>query len=213
MLMPLSNSNFAENEFGNLNLGDVRLNSRAIAVAMLINGSPQSSFPDAANGRKSELKGFYRFFQNDQTNDQNVLETHYRNTILRVAECNDDILLVSDSIFIVPAKYSMFENLKDLGKGKNNGLRIHYMIAVNARTHDILGITDLRIIDEDIKHTDISLEDESDIWFFVANQTFNKIDQYLSKEEADKLTKRCIFVGDRESDDFSLLFNYSISIQ
>ena len=82
MLLPLTNKSFVEQEFGSLDLGDNRLNKRALKVAEMINETPSLSFPDAASGNKAELKAFYRFFQNENVTDQKLMQSHYFNTIV-----------------------------------------------------------------------------------------------------------------------------------
>ncbi len=204
MLIPLDNKSFVKQEFENLNLNDARLNERALKVCEMINANPSLSFPNASRGNKDELKAFYRFFQNKNVTDQNVLQTHYKNTILRCFESKCPIFLITDSIYMSPAKYKSMDGLKDLGKGKKNGLRMHYMIAVNANTGDVLGITDLRIIRDEITKTNITLKDESDIWKLVAQATVKNIKNLLPEKDAEKLISACTYIADREGDDYDL---------
>jgi len=170
-----------------LDLNDARLTERALKVCKMINANPSLSFPNGSRGNRYELKALYRFFQNENVTDQNVLQTHYKNTILRCFESKCPIFLITDTTYMSPAKCKSMEGLKDLGKGKGNGLRIHYIIAVNAKTGDVLGITDLRIISDEITETDITLEDESDIWKLVAETTVSRIKDFLPEKEAEKL--------------------------
>ncbi len=204
MLMPLPNKEFIEEEFIGLDLGDERLNKRVLKVGELINGNPSLSFPNASRAVNAELKAFYRFFQNEKTTDQKLLSTHYYNTIQRCLECNDRILLITDSTFASPAKSKTMDGLKDMGKGKGNMLRIHYMIAVQESNGEVLGITDFRVIGKDLQQTDISLEDESDVWKLVATATVRRIKDSLGEKEGAKLISLCTYVADREGDDFDL---------
>jgi hypothetical protein len=209
MLIPLDNRSFAEQEFGGLDLGDKRLNKRALKVGEMINGNPSLSFPEAGEGDKAELKAFYRFFQNADVTDQKLLETHYRNTLERCQACGNGILLVTDSTYLSPAKAETMKGLKDIGgsgKKKGNGLRIHYMIAVDERRGDVLGITDLKILGADLGRISSRLEDESDLWKWVGEETVKRIRIFFPEKEADKLISRMIYIADREGDDFDLFF-------
>ena len=213
MLLPLTNKSFVNQEFGLLDLGDKRLNKRALKVAGMINETPSLSFPDAAVGNKAELKAFYRFFQNEKISDQKLMKCHYNNTINRMNECSNDILLINDTMFVSPAKSKSMDGLKDMGKGKGNGIRIHYMIAVDALTGDTLGITDLRILGESLGKTNITLKDESDLWKLVAKTTVKRIKDILTKKEAKRLIKRCTFEGDREADDYDLFLHLLLDLE
>jgi hypothetical protein len=203
MQLPLSNNSFVIQEFGNLNLGDQRLNKRAIEVAKMINKSPQLSFPNAAMGKKDELKAFYRFFQNEKVTDQRLLETHYSNTTLRSNEVKRPVLLVTDSVFMMPAKKNTMDGLKTKGTSENNNLRIHYMIAINASNGDVLGITDLRIIGKNLSNTNIKLNKECDIWSLVAKTTINRAKSIL-KNDFEEFKSKLIFIADREADGFHI---------
>jgi hypothetical protein len=76
MLIPLDNESFVEQEFGDLDLNDARLTERALKVCEMINANPSLSFPNGSRGNRYELKALYRFFQNENVTDQNVLQNH-----------------------------------------------------------------------------------------------------------------------------------------
>lgn len=199
MEIPLTNQQFIDSEFSQLDLGDKRLNERGKKVASMINREPSSSFPSSSLS-KGELKGFYRFFQNGKVNEQNVLSTHYLNTIQRCLSSKDHILLIADTTYVTTAKKMPF--LKTTGKlAQNSGIRIHYIIAVTAKNHSVLGITDLIIVDERSKKY---LYKESDVWKITINRTVNRIKKYAGLQ-GKKLISNCTFVGDREADDLSLI--------
>ena len=73
-------------------------------------------------------------------------------------EVDGPIPLITDSTFMAPAKKETMEGLKTKGLGKNNGLRIHYMVAVHAHTGDFLGITRLYVIGDDVKKIHPNME-------------------------------------------------------
>ena len=59
--------------------------------------------------------------------------------------------LISDSTFICPPKWQRMDCLKSKGGAQNNNLRIHLMISIDGKTGDLLGITDLKIMGDNIK--------------------------------------------------------------
>jgi hypothetical protein len=74
-----------EEELAGINLGDERLNRRAISIAQRAVEGPGKSFPKMVKDA-SELEAFYRFFQNEQVEPKAILEPHRRAT---VARCNE----------------------------------------------------------------------------------------------------------------------------
>lgn len=203
MLIPISNENFITNEFCGLKFGDHRLNERAMKVAKIINESPNLSFPNAAKGKRGELKALYRFFQNDKVTLDKIMETHYHNTIQRCLQSFGPILLVTDSVFMMPVKWKMMEGLKVKGTKNNDTLRIHYMIAIDGKTHEILGITDFRIIGDNIHKTNIKLNEECEIWELVTQSTLKRIKD-IAPNEFMRLRDNLVFIADREADGYHI---------
>ncbi len=62
----------------------------------------------------------------------------------------------------------------------------------------------MRSLGDSLGKVNITLSDESDLWKLVATSTVARIKDILSKEDAEKLLKRCTYEGDREADDFDL---------
>lgn len=191
---------FIQEEFKNCNLGDKRLSKRLLSIVTKINKNPALSIPNLMDGEESEIKAIYRFFQNQKTTDQNVLHSHYTNTLERCSRYSGNILLISDSTFISP--YKKFDGLKNKGKGVENCLRIHYVLAVSEDGKQIFGMTDFRIISDDLSKTNITLKNEADIWSLVAQSSVNRM---LERSDGEDMLSRSIYVADREGDDFELM--------
>ena len=200
--MPIltDSKNFIQNEFSNLNLGDKRLNRRALDVIAAINSGPSSSIPAMTNGKDGQLKAIYRFFQNAKVNDQNVLQTHYTNTLERMQAYQGKILLLNDSCFVTPAKG--FDGLLTRGKGKDNCIRVHYCLAISEDGMHIFGILNYQALSDPISERHPELRDESDIWIMTASKCIELIH---SLPQSDKVLSRCLFVADREGDEFELI--------
>jgi len=192
--------NFIHNEFSNLNLGDKRLNARVLEVAEKMNAGPALSIPAMTSGNDSQLKAIYRFFQNERIDDQAILETHFLNTVERMETYTGKILLLNDSCFVTPVK--SFEGLLTRGKGKENCVRTHYCLAVSENGKNLFGILSFHVLSDPIQERYPELRNESDIWIRTAQDCLNLIH---SRAHAEKLLARCLFVADREADEFELI--------
>ena len=62
MTITTTTESWAEEEFGNANLGDVRRTERLIEIASTLGENPQASLPEACSDA-AELKATYRFFR------------------------------------------------------------------------------------------------------------------------------------------------------
>lgn len=71
-----------EAELAGIDVGDKRLDRRAVVIAKRIAANPKSSFPKMV-GNDSELEGLYRFFQNESVDPDALLEPHRVATKLR----------------------------------------------------------------------------------------------------------------------------------
>jgi hypothetical protein len=75
-------TDWAEEEFGHADLGDVRRNARLVSLARQMARSPHCSFPHALS--QSELKAAYRFFDNEHVDTDGVLTGHIGQTLYRM---------------------------------------------------------------------------------------------------------------------------------
>lgn len=66
---------WAKDEFANINLGDKRLDQRAISIVQQCADKPTASFPKTFN-TNAEVVGAYRFFDNENVTAQKILEPH-----------------------------------------------------------------------------------------------------------------------------------------
>jgi len=191
---------FIQNEFSHLNLGDERLNRRVLEVAAVINSGPSFSIPAMTSGNDAQLKAIYRFFQNDKIDDQVILQSHYMNTIERMQCYQGKILLLNDSCFVTPTK--SFAGLMTRGKGKDNCVRTHYCLAISEDGNHLFGILNFQVLSDPINERHPELRNESDIWIMTAAKCIELIH---SSAQGTKLLSRCLFIADREGDEFDLL--------
>jgi hypothetical protein len=110
------------------------------------------------------------------------------------------ILLLNDSCFVTPTK--SFPGLMTRGKGKDNCVRTHFCLAISEDGNHLFGLLNFHVLSDPIKERYPELRDESDVWIMVAGKC---IEQIHTSNQGDKLLSRCLFVADREGDEFELL--------
>ena len=67
---------WVQDEFKTLELGDQRLNARAVLLAERLSSKPTESIPNACMGW-AETQAAYRFLSNPRTDWQALLEPHW----------------------------------------------------------------------------------------------------------------------------------------
>ena len=116
-----------ENELEGIELGDKRLDRRAILIAKRASDGPGKSFPKMVKDA-SELEAFYRFFQNDEVQASMVLEPHRRAAVVR---CNElPVVRVAHDT----TKFSFMgerDGLGPVGKGGGQGFHWHASLAIS----------------------------------------------------------------------------------
>jgi len=71
-------------EFAGLQLGDARLDRRAVQIAECLSTAPDASFPDVTSD-DGELEALYRFVNNGRVTAEQLLLPHYEATGRRAA--------------------------------------------------------------------------------------------------------------------------------
>src|SRR5215475_11566478 len=85
---------WAEEEFGEADLGDLRRNTRLVQLASVLGAQPSASLPDATDD-PATLKAAYRFFDNDYVRAEAILESHVQSTKARM-QAVERVLAVQD---------------------------------------------------------------------------------------------------------------------
>ena len=120
-------------EFQKLDLGDARLNSRALEVLCELNSLPRECI-NAAVEDWSSKKAVYRFFDNDKTTSDKILATHYLNTQKRMGKYKY-VLSLQDTSFLDFNKHKKTQGLGSIGRYPNRedhvqGLVFHASFAI-----------------------------------------------------------------------------------
>jgi len=196
-------ADWAEEEFGDADLGDRRLTKRLVQIVRDFCARPQASIPQACQSR-SKTKATYRFFDHPQISMDKILAPHYKSTLGRARQ-EEVVLAVQDTTTLNYTAHPATENLGPIGYrlDKGIGLILHDTMAFN-REGTPLGLMDVQCWarnPEDFgkkkrRHQLAIEQKESHKWLV----SFRKV------AEAQKRCPATTFVsvGDREADLYEL---------
>jgi hypothetical protein len=120
--------NWAEVELETINLGDKRLNKRAVKLLDRLGGKPNETIPSACRGW-SETKAAYRFFTHKNVTCDEILKPHKEATLKRM-ELHDTVLLIQDTTQLNYSGQKQKECIGPLNRDNHNGILLHPTIAV-----------------------------------------------------------------------------------
>ena len=135
----LDQPGWAQQEFGDAPLGDVRLSRRLVLCASLSASAPSASFPSVVQSDQALMKGYYRMI--DQPADSrvtpaNILAPHRARTLRRM-RAERTVLCLQDGTDLNFAEHPGCAGLGLIGKNANSkgtlGLHLHSTLAVNAQ--------------------------------------------------------------------------------
>ena len=200
----IETSDWAEEEFARVHLGDKRLERRVLTVARDLYARPQSQLPQACQ-TQARTKAAYRLFDHRRVTLDSLLDSHVEATAARVAE-HPVVLAVQDSTSLNYTAHPMTEGLGPLNTTADQsvGLWMHDTMAFTPQGVP-LGLLDVQCWARDpakqgqraTRHRRGIKDKESVKWL-------------NSFERACVLQGRCaettvVSVGDRESDVYELL--------
>jgi hypothetical protein len=121
-------ADWAEQEFGEAELGDVRRTARLVQLASVLGAQPSSSLPDATDDPAS-LKAAYRFFDNPNVRAEAMLESHIRSTTRRM-QALELVLAVQDTTYLDFTDHPNTSGLGPLAAPSHQGLLAHSTLAL-----------------------------------------------------------------------------------
>jgi len=194
---------WAEEEFGEAEIGDARLNRRLLTLAQAFYARPQANIPQACQSR-AEAKGAYRFLDHPETNMETILEPHYQATVTRMNR-EKVVLAVQDTTTLNYSAHPLTENLGPIGYSKDRGigLLLHDTLAFN-REGTPLGLLDVQCWARDgadfgkkKRRHGLPIEQKESFKWLVS---FRKVAQAQKQCYETML----VSVGDREADVYQL---------
>jgi hypothetical protein len=134
-----SSYNLSEPSILNFNFGDRRINKRANKVVNKMVACCGKSISQTFNN-ESDLKGAYRFFDNDLVAPDKILAPHAAETIVRCGR-EDLVAVIQDSSDLDYDYLRSIEGFEPLHAKIEKGFRIHPLLVINAQGTS-LGVLD-----------------------------------------------------------------------
>lgn len=122
-------TDWAEEEFGEAELGDARLTARLVEMARLVGAQPSASLPQACAGEPGALKAAYRFFDNEGVEAAEILASHVQATYARLAG-ERRVLAVQDTTYLDFGGRPGTTGLGPLRSIKQQGMLAHTTLAL-----------------------------------------------------------------------------------
>ena len=125
-------ADWAEEEFGAAELGDVRRVKRLLTMGRDFYAKPQSNIPQTC-GTPAKTKAAYRFFDDPYHTMDKLLTPHYESTVNRVAK-EKVVLAVQDTTYLNYTAHPETEGLGPIGNRNDGGaigLVLHDTMAFN----------------------------------------------------------------------------------
>jgi len=190
---------WAEEEFGDAELGDERLTNRLCKIARDFYSHPEANIPEAT-GSHADAKATYRFFTNEKTTMEGILTPHYAQTMRRAA-CEKLVLVVQDTTSLNYTAHPLTGGLGPINTAKDQaiGLLVHDTMAFS-ETGVPLGLLDVQCWARDENDRGKS-KDRYDLPI-EEKESFKWLKSYEAVGEAQKRCPQTSFVvmSDRESD-------------
>lgn len=130
---------WAEQEFGDVSLGDKRREQRAVAVAAQLARRPSDSLPEQM-GSWAQQKAAYRLLDNDEVSYEALSQSHWHQTRQRCDEESQTMLLVQDITELDYSSHQATEGLGPIGDHNGRGMLVHNTLALQADTSDVVGL-------------------------------------------------------------------------
>lgn len=134
---------FAQATWGGVQLGDRRLNRRAVQIGACMAAHPEGSLPMQMQD-PAALEGAYRLMNNRLVQMQALLEPVYQQT-RQLAEQVRVVLWVNDQTELDYTRYHAKRGLGPIGNEQGRGLLMHSTLAVVPETREVLGLGYLQI--------------------------------------------------------------------
>jgi hypothetical protein len=195
---------WAEEELGQVQLGDERLRQRLLVVARDFYARPQSHVPQSCGGDRAKTKAPYRLFDHPQVNLDAVLESHYAVTATRVAQ-QAVVLAAQDTTSLNYSTPPATENLGPIASTEEGviGLLVHDTMAFNVEGTP-LGLLDLQCWARDPKQfgkkhrrRELPFEQQESV-------KWQRSLEAVARVQSQCPQTQIVSVGDREADIYEL---------
>src|SRR6187551_3658877 len=188
-------------EFFGAELGDRRLNSRAMKLADAIAAAPGHSFPKIMSD-DSELEALYRFLNNERIKLELLLKPHFGETAGR-AEAAGEVLVIHDTTgfsFGGQTRRKGLGRMKRAGEHVAQGFYGHVALVASSETGAPLGVAGVIPVfrtEDPVPYPNRKQDRKPD-------REFNRWGELVKTTSKRLQGSRCIHVMDREADAYGL---------
>lgn len=137
-------SEWAMQQWGSVDLGDTRLNRRAVEMGTQIAAHPDWSLPNQM-GDPSRLKAAYRLLNHRWIRREQLQAPHWAAT-RALAGAQALVLLVSDVTELDYSAHAKTTGLGPIGNGGQHGLLVHSTLAIVPQPRQILGLAYQQVV-------------------------------------------------------------------
>jgi hypothetical protein len=127
---------WAEQQFGDCDLGDQRRTKRLIQVAQQVANHPAASFPEQMQ-TWGDLKAAYRLFDAEDVTFEAVAGPHWRQT--RSVGLGR-YLVLADTTEMDFGYHRQIDGLSRIGNGSGSGFLLHNALLVEAQSRGVVGV-------------------------------------------------------------------------
>ncbi|MGD9858048.1 MAG: IS4 family transposase [Planctomycetaceae bacterium] len=159
-------SEWAMENFGTCELGDVRRTRRAVRVAQQMAEHPDGSTPDQRE-RWKDLKAAYRLFDCEDATFAALAQPHWRRTR---SLARGVVLLIGDTTELNLSLWRDVAGLGPTGNGDTQGFFLHNSLMVDAASGDIVGLAGQELFyrepqpEDDNTYRQTQRRRESEVW-------------------------------------------------
>ena len=136
MSFSIDSGEWAQQQFGDCQLGDTRRTKRLIQVAQQVANHPSASFPDQMKSW-GDLKAAYRLFDREDVTFAAIAQPHWKQTC---AVGPGRYLVLGDTTEIDFGYGREIAGLSRIGNGSGNGFLLHNALLVEAESQTLVGV-------------------------------------------------------------------------
>lgn len=187
------NNEWIQEQFGNIDVNDARLQTRAVKIGLSCAEHSEKSLPGCFEDWAG-LKAAYLFFSNSKISHQTLQQSHYQNVLEKARFSKELVLFIQDGSELLFNSHPWTQGLRPTADSAGNGLMFHSCLVARydeSKQTEILGLSYQEPwIRSEEKQVD--REKESEVWL-----------RTLKKSGAPR--KNWISVGDRGNDIYTFL--------
>jgi Transposase DNA-binding/Transposase DDE domain len=131
----LGTAQWAQMEFGSVQLGDARRSRRLVAVATALGSCPSGTLPQALP-QWADLKAAYRLFSEEEVSCERVMTPHWQRTRQMCAQAGE-YLLIEDTTVLDFTNRQKARGFGWVGDEWSLGLFLHTTLAVRVEAWDL----------------------------------------------------------------------------